>query len=145
MNKKLMLAAVVLMAGVSVFADGDFTRPMPWFSECFPSTWGGLFFSNSRRAVYRERKVDLSQYEVVGPVKGFAEMINIMMLVNFGDTSLGQLKADALKGIDADDIVNIEIDAQHLNVFLFCIKCEAYLRGVAVKYKYPSKPAAKKK
>ncbi len=141
MNKKLLLASVLLLAGIGAFAQALNTFPMPWGNGNFSSTFGGVFYSNANRATFRERKVDLSQYDVIGPVKGYAEMGNVLLLVNWGDTSLGKLKAEALKNIDADDIVNIEIDTCHFNVFVFYIKCEVHLRGIAIKYK---KSAAKK-
>lgn len=102
----------------------------------FPSSFPGIIYSNASRAMYREKKSDLSQYQVLGKVKATTDMKNVLLLVNWGDTSLAALKEAALAQYpEADDIVNVEIDVRSYNILVVYIEQTVTLRGVAVKYK----------
>ena len=132
MKKLLIISMLCIMCGT--FANE--ILPIITGPLNFPSSFPGIIFSNATRAMYRERKADLSQYQVLGKVETSADMSNVLLIINWGDTSLANLKAKALaKYPDADDIVNIELDCNSFNIVVFYINQTVTLRGVAVKYK----------
>lgn len=131
--KKLFLA-ITLCFTFSSFANE--LLPVKTGPLDFPSTIPGVIYSNASRAMYREQKVDLKQYNILGKVESKAIMENVLLLCNWGDTSLGTLKRNALAQYPhADDIVNIEIDVHSFNVLLAYIKTTVTLRGIAVQFK----------
>lgn len=131
--KKILLLGVLFAAFVSF---GSELLPVQTGPQAFPSGWPGIIFSNANRAMYRESKANLAQYQVLGKVEAQAVMKNFVLLVGVGDTSLATLKAKALeKYPEADDIVNMEIDAHTFNILIIFTKTTITMRGVAVKYK----------
>jgi hypothetical protein len=131
--KKILLLGVLFAAFVSF---GSELLPVQTGPQAFPSGWPGAIYSDATRAMYRESKANLAQYQVLGKVEAQSYMDNILLLINIGDTSLATLKAKALeKYPEADDIVNMEIDAHTFNVLIFFTKTTITMRGVAVKYK----------
>ena len=132
---KRILVSMLLLVMLNTFAESELL-PLRTGPLNFPSAVPGIICSSATRAMYREAKVDLNQYEVLGKVQSEAEMSNVLLLFNFGDTSLATLKAKALeKYPEADDIVNIEIDCHSYNFLVIYIGQTVMLRGVAVKYK----------
>ena len=130
---KKLLVLVLTCIGLSTMAS---VVDLPFIGQGFPSSFGGLIYSNATRAAYKEQAVDLGKFEVLGKVTVHANMENVLLIVNWGDTSLATLKAKA-KNIypQADDFVNIEIDVTHKNIFVFYMQDTVEMRAVAIKYK----------
>jgi|GEM_PF-6368970 len=138
---KKLLVLFALMCGLSAMAEAAVLFPPAGYPcttgpQSYPSAWQGALYSNAKRTTYREIPRDLRPYTVLGKVTSSAEMKNVLLLCNWGDTTFDALKKEALKKYpDADDIVNVEIVAENFNVFIFYMKTTAVLYGTAIKYK----------
>lgn len=130
--KKILIGLFALL-GISAMAS---IPELPFIAQGFPSTFGGIIYSEATRAAYMQQPVDLSKYTILGRVKVHAEMENVLLLVNWGDTSMAKLRKQAKQLYpQADDFVNIEIDVTHKNIVVFYMRTVAEMRAIAVKYK----------
>ena len=103
----------------------------------YSSTTNGLLYANTTRGGIILPKTDnLDDIVILGDVIGKSSMVNILGLVSAGDAGINTAKKDALeKYPQADDIINIEVDNQHISILSLYSHSETILRGKAIKYK----------
>ncbi|NMA42295.1 MAG: hypothetical protein GX946_02830 [Oligosphaeraceae bacterium] len=96
----------------------------------------GLILTDVYKGGYIAPKAEsLKEVTVLGPVSGISKSTSILGWVSNGDSSILAAKNDALKGLDADDILNIEVDTKVKSILGVISEVELHLRGIAVKYK----------
>lgn len=102
----------------------------------FPVVPSGLVYSELKgAALVQERPEAASRpYVVVQDVAAQTTTTNIMGLVAIGDASYATLKEAALSGIQADDIINLEVDFAHKSILGIVSEVTTTIRGEAVKY-----------
>ena len=122
----VILAAVLVTGCQSVLIDGR---------TGFASAPGGLLFSDFNGGLIVQDRHPSRKFKVLGKVDSKAASTSYLTLFTIGDSSYQLLKKLALeKYPDADDIIDVELDFHHDNVFLIVNKLTVHLNGTAVKY-----------
>ncbi len=104
--------------------------------EGFATVPPGILFSDMKGCTQVQPRPDAAarKYVVVKPVTAEATTTNFLALISQGDASYATLKAQALRGVDADDIVNLEVDYANKNLLGIVNTVTTVIRGDAVKY-----------
>lgn len=131
--KKVILPAVLVFAGLSLTGCAG---KLITHNQGFPSVPPGALFSEMKVATQVQERPDVSarKYVVVKPVTAEATTSNFLMLISQGDASYATLKEKALRGVDADDIINLEVDYTHNNILGIVNKVTTVINGTAIKY-----------
>lgn len=131
--KNITLLAALAIAGLSLTGCAG---KLITNNQGFPSVPPGALFSEMRVATQVQERPDVSarKYVVVKPVTAEATTSNFLMLISQGDASYATLKEKALRGVDADDIINLEVDYTHNNILGIVNKVTTVINGTAVKY-----------
>ncbi len=120
-----ILAAVVFVSGCATSLTGC------GFDHAGP----GLVFTDIYKGGYISPKADsLKDVTVLGAVSVVSKSSSILGWISSGDSSIWAAKNDALKGLDADDIINIEVDTKVKSILGVISEVELHLRGIAIKY-----------
>lgn len=136
MKRNLMLlvacCAALLLSGCGAFYCN---------SNGFPAVPPALVFSETTRGAFMLPKAEnLDNYIVLGEVEGRASMENVLFIIATGDASIAAAKRDALRVYkDAEEIINVEVDAYHKSILGLFNTSTTILRGFAVKYKKTKK------
>lgn len=132
MKKTLALAAIALAGLALTGCAGNLITTRQGF-PCVPP--GSLFSEMKGASLVQERPETASaKYVVVKPVTAEATTTNFLMLISQGDASYATLKQKALQGVDADDIINLEVDYTHNNILGIVNKVTTVINGTAIKY-----------
>ena len=106
-------------------------------SNGFPAVPPAGIFSETTRGTFMAPKFEnLDGVEVLGEAEGRASMENVLFIIATGDASISAAKKDALRMYkDADDIINVEVDAYHKSILGLFNTSTTIMRGYAIKYK----------
>ena len=129
MKKATLLAALVL-AGMTFTGCMSSINVNNGIASCPP----GSLFSEMKAATLVQDRAEGRSYTVVKKVSAQATTTNFLGLVSQGDASYATLKAQALRGTGADDIIDLEIDYTHNNILGIVNKVTTVINGTAVKY-----------
>jgi hypothetical protein len=131
--KKIALMAAIALGGLTLTGcvNGVATN------QGFPVAQGGLIYTQIQGATLVQERPEAASrpYQVVKNVGAKSTTTNIMGLVATGDASYNTLKTKALQGVDADDIINLEVDFAHESILGIVSKVTTTVRGTAVKYR----------
>ncbi len=130
MKKTLVVLSVIALATL-------FSGCASSFSSCgFDYAGPGIILTDIHKGGYILPKAEsMKDVTVLGPVSGVSKSSSILGWISSGDSSIKAAKNDALRGLDADDILNIEIDSKVKSILGIISEVELHLRGIAVKYK----------
>ena len=129
---KKMLAVLSLIVIAALFSGCATSMTGQGFEFAGP----GLILTDLYKGGFILPKAEsLQDVTVLGPVSGVSKSSSILGWVSSGDSSIKAAKDDALKGLDADDILNIEVDSKVKSILGVISEVELHLRGIAVKYK----------
>ena len=135
--KKSLLYAVSLCC--TLFLSTACTNQMVWYNHInhFAGVQPGSVYGEiSQGAFIGNKSSSLKDVNVLGKVRGTAEVQSILGLFSFGDASIEAAEKAALaKYPEADDIINVVVDNKQTNYLSLWIKAQITLRGIAVKYK----------
>ena len=96
----------------------------------------GIYSETTRGTFMLPKFENLDGVKVLGVAEGRASMENVLFIIATGDASINAAKRDALRMYkDADDIINVEVDAYHKSILGLFNTSTTILRGIAVKYK----------
>lgn len=130
MKKMLALMSVIALA---VLFSGCATSMA---NHGFEYAGPGLILTDVYKGCFMLPKAEsMKEVTVLGPVSGVSKSNSILGWISSGDSSIKAAKDDALKGLDADDILNIEVDTKVKSILGVISEVELHLRGIAVKYK----------
>lgn len=131
--KKAALMAGLVLAGLSLTGcAGSLVTSQQGFASVAP----GVLFSELTAATFVQDRSEGREYKVVKEkVTAEATTTNFLMLISQGDASYETLKDKALRGVDADDIINLEVDYAHNNILGIVNKVTTKISGTAIKYK----------
>ncbi len=104
MKKSLLLGGAVVAAALMTGCAGVTTQNG---GVALP---GGGFYSDSAANAILQPIQDKSYTVVKRGVKAEAKLLGIFAAINMGDASYGTLKAQALSGLKADDLIDVKMD-----------------------------------
>lgn len=132
MKKALLFAGAVATAAVLTGCQSAYVD-----NYGFGSTMPAVVYNNATRGTFMLPKAEsMKDVEVLGPVCGTSSMTNVLLIVATGDAGIESAKKNALMAYpEADDILNVEVDTQHVSVLALFNTSTTILRGIAVKYK----------
>ncbi len=124
MKKSLLLGGAVVAAALMTGCAGVTTQNG---GVALP---GGGFYSDSAANAIQDKS-----YTVVKRgVKAEAKLLGIFAAINMGDASYGTLKAQALSGLKADDLIDVKMDYKQETI-LGINKVSVTMTGTAIKFK----------
>ena len=129
MKKASFLAALVLV-GMTLTGCMNSVKINNGIASCPP----GSLFSEMKATTLVQDRAEGRAYKVIKPVTAEATTVNYLGLIAQGDASYATLKAQALRGTGADDIIDLEIDYTHNNILGIVNKVTMVINGTAVKY-----------
>lgn len=129
MKKASFLAALVLV-GMTLTGCMNSVKINNGIASCPP----GSLFSEMKATTLVQDRAEGRAYKVIKPVTAEATTVNYLGLISQGDASYATLKAQALRGTGADDIIDLEIDYTHNNILGIVNKVTMVINGTAVKY-----------
>jgi len=130
MKKMFAVLSVIVLAGLLSGCASSLT------GQGFEYAGPGLILTDVYKGGYILPKAEsLKDVTVLGPVSGVSKSSSILGWISSGDSSIKAAKDDALKGLDADDIINIEVDSKVKSILGVISEVELHLRGIAIKYK----------
>ena len=96
---------------------------------------GGIYTDINVGCMVMDKAESFKGVKVLGKVESSAMTTNILGILATGDTTVATLKDKALKAYpNADDVINIEVDAHFKSVLGIINECTTTFRGVAVQY-----------
>ncbi len=129
--KHSLLTAALVLGGLAMTGCVGLTQ-----NNGFPSAPAGVIVADMKVASMVQERDPGRAYKVVKEkVTASAESVCYLMLVSQGDVSYATLKRKALEGLDADDVINLEVDYQHNNLLGIINKVTTTITGTAIKYK----------
>lgn len=129
--KHSLLTAALVLGGLAMTGCVGLTQ-----NNGFPSAPAGAIVADMKVASMVQERDSGRAYKVVKEkVTASAESVCYLTLVSQGDVSYATLKRKALEGLDADDIINLEVDYQHNNLLGIINKVTTTITGTAIKYK----------
>lgn len=129
--KHSLLTAALVLGGLAMTGCVGLTQ-----NNGFPSAPAGSIVADMKVASMVQDRDAGREYKVVKEnVTASATSVCYLTLVSQGDVSYATLKKMALEGLDADDIINLEVDYAHNNLLGIVNKVTTTIRGTAIKYK----------
>lgn len=128
--KKASFFAALVLVGMTLTGCMNSVKINNGIASCPP----GSLFSEMKAATLVQDRAEGRAYKVIKPVTAEATTVNYLGLVSQGDASYATLKAQALRGTGADDIIDLEIDYTHNNILGIVNKVTTVINGTAVKY-----------
>jgi len=96
---------------------------------------GGIYTDINVGTMIADKAESFKGVKVLAKVQSTAMTTNIMGILATGDCTIATLKEKALKAHpQADDIINIEVDAHFKSILGIINECTTTFRGVAVQY-----------
>lgn len=128
MKKSLLLGGAVVAAALMTGCAGVTTQ------NGGVTLLGGGFYSDSAANAILQPIQDKSYTVVKRGVKAEAKLLGIFAAINMGDASYGTLKAQALSGLKADDLIDVKMDYKQETI-LGINKVTVTMIGTAIKFK----------
>lgn len=136
--KKLLLSIAAVVSMITLTGCGAIYCDSNGFAAVPPA----CIYSETTRGTFMLPKFEsLENVEVLGEAEGRASMENVLFIIATGDASIHAAKKDALRMYkNADDIINVEVDAYHKSILGLFNTSTLILRGQAIKYKNKNQP-----
>ena len=106
-------------------------------NNSFGAPFPGVIYTQVTHPSFIGNKLDnTDDVEILGNAEGSASATDVLLVCTLGDCSIQAAKKDALaKYPGADDILNMEVDTQHISILSVFNTITTKINGKAVKYK----------
>ena len=85
--------------------------------------------------VSTQYQFERKDFDILGDVSVFVESESLLGWMQSGDAGYGLLYKKAREKMNADDVINVRIDNEKNNFFVFTSNVKTHMHGTAIKWK----------